>query len=106
MEKLEHYRYILFELRGVSSGGGQKHSMRTMPSERVRQENGFLVLRRIVLTLATPTFRKTSGFDEDRLHTLRGAMAEISNFYNFLPRLFIFGTHIPPIITIHAAKCH
>ena len=35
-----------------------------------------------------------------------GAMGEISNFYNFSPRLFIFVTHIPPIITIHAAKFH
>ena len=31
-------------------------------------------------------------------------MGEISNFYNFSPRLFIFVTHISPIITIHAAK--
>ena len=31
---------------------------------------------------------------------LRGAMSEISNLYNFSPRFFIFGTHIPPILTI------
>ena len=37
-------------------------------------------------------------------NTLSGAMGEISNFYNFSPRLFIFGTHIPPILTIHVAK--
>ena len=30
---------------------------------------------------------------------LRGAMGEISDFYNFSPTLFIFGTHIPPVIT-------
>ena len=35
---------------------------------------------------------------------LRMAMGEISNFYNFSHRLLIFGTHIPPITTIHAAK--
>ena len=37
---------------------------------------------------------------------LRGTMGEITNFYNFSLRLFILGTHIPPIITIHAAKFH
>ena len=37
---------------------------------------------------------------------LRWAMGEISNLYIFPPRLFIFGTQIPPIITIHAAKFH
>ena len=35
---------------------------------------------------------------------LRGAVGEIWNFYNFSARMLIFGTHIPPIITIHAAK--
>ena len=33
-------------------------------------------------------------------------MGEISNFYNFSPRIFIFGSHIPPIITIHDANFH
>ena len=37
---------------------------------------------------------------------LRGAMGEISNLYKFSPRMLIFVTHIPPIITIHAAKFH
>ena len=37
---------------------------------------------------------------------LRGAMGEISNFYNFSPRLLIFDTHIPPITAIHAATFH
>ena len=37
---------------------------------------------------------------------LRGAMGEISNFYNFPPRMFMFGTHIPPAVTMHAAKFH
>ena len=40
------------------------------------------------------------------LIALRGPMGEISNIYNFSPRFFICGTHIPPIITIHAAKFH
>ena len=38
------------------------------------------------------------------INNLRGAMGEISNFYNFTPRMFIFGTNIPPIITIREAK--
>ena len=46
----------------------------------------------------------TLGPSDPELKTLKGAMGEISNFYNFSPRLFIFGTHIPPIISIHAAK--
>ena len=37
---------------------------------------------------------------------LSGEMGEISNFYNFPPRMSIFGTHIPPIINIQAAKFH
>ena len=44
--------------------------MGTMPSERAWQENGFLVLRRIVLTLVHSMFRKTSELDEDCLITL------------------------------------
>ena len=39
-----------------------------------------------------------------QIQIVKRAMGEISNFYNVSPRLFIFGTHIPPIITIHAAK--
>ena len=39
-------------------------------------------------------------------YSLRGAMGEISNFYNFSRRLFIFATHISPIISIHATKFH
>ena len=35
---------------------------------------------------------------------LRGAMGEISNFYNLSARLLIFNTHIPPIITTHISK--
>ena len=31
---------------------------------------------------------------------------EISNFYNLSPRLLFFGIHVPPRITIHAAKFH
>ena len=40
-----------------------------------------------------------------QLH-LRGAMGEISNFYNFSPRMPLFVTHVPPIITIHVVKFH
>ena len=35
-----------------------------------------------------------------------GAIGEICNFYNFPPRMLIFGTHIPPVVTMHAAKFH
>ena len=42
----------------------------------------------------------------DRSDALRGAMGEISNFYNFLPRMLIFGTHMPPAVTMLAAKFH
>ena len=38
--------------------------------------------------------------------TLRGAMGEISNFYNLSRRFFIFGTHIPAILTTHTSKFH
>ena len=39
---------------------------------------------------------------------LRGPMGEISNFYNFLPRMLIFGRpiHMPPSVRMHAAKFH
>ena len=39
-------------------------------------------------------------------HILRGAMGEISNFYNCPPRMLIFGTLMPPAVTMHAAKFH
>ena len=35
---------------------------------------------------------------------LRGAMDEISNFYNLSARLLIFNTHIPPIINTHTSE--
>ena len=35
-----------------------------------------------------------------------GGMGEISNFYHFSPRMLIFGTHMPPAVTMHAAKFH
>ena len=45
--------------------------MKTMPSERARQDNGFLALRRVVLTLVTLHAQEDlTGFDEDRLNTL------------------------------------
>ena len=58
MEKLEHFRHILlFEFSGEVKARGRPEtfapSMGTMPLERRRQENGILVLRRIVLTLVT-----------------------------------------------------
>ena len=34
---------------------------------------------------------------------IKGAMGEFSNFYNYSRRLFIFGTYIPPIITIYVS---
>ena len=58
MEKLEHFRDILL----FSSIQGRKQRRRQetfapcigiMPSERAREENGFLVLRRIFLPLVT-----------------------------------------------------
>ena len=33
-------------------------------------------------------------------------MGEISNFYNFPTRMLIFGTHMPPTVTMHDAKSH
>ena len=60
MEKLEHFRHSLFF--SLSSIVGRKQQRRpetfapcmgTMPAERARQQNSFLVLRRIVLTLVT-----------------------------------------------------
>ena len=58
MEKLEHFRHILLfefsrEAKAAEGGRNIRAVMGTMPSERVRQENIFLVLRRIVLTLVT-----------------------------------------------------
>ena len=37
---------------------------------------------------------------------IKGAMGEISNFYNFPPRMLVFGTHMPPAVTMHAAMFH
>ena len=36
----------------------------------------------------------------------KGAMGEISNFYNFPPRMLIFDTLTPPAITMHARMFH
>ena len=57
-EKLEHFQHILlFEFyRGAKAAEGARNfaaCMGTMPSERARQENGFLDLRRIVMTIVT-----------------------------------------------------
>ena len=38
-------------------------------------------------------------------NNLSGATGEISIFYNLSPRLLIFDTHVPPIITTHNSKC-
>ena len=43
--------------------------MGTMPSERAKQENGFLILRKS-FDSDTPRSGRPSGFDEDHLHTL------------------------------------
>ena len=40
------------------------------------------------------------------LESLREAICEISNFYNFPPRMLIFGTHMPPAVTMHASNYH
>ena len=95
MEKLEHFRHrLLFSLNSIE---GRKQGRRpetflpcleTMSSERARQENGFLVLRRIVLTLVTlARSGRPSGFDEDRLNTLihndpRQCTRELANVMN------------------------
>ena len=47
-----------------------------------------------------------TGCKGNKYHPFKGAMGEISNFYNFSPRMLVFGTHITPIITIHAVKFH
>ena len=50
---------------------------------------------------------KTSEFIIQYLCQFKGgALGEISNFYNFPPRLLNCVTHIPPIITMHASKFH
>ena len=67
MVKLEHFQNILlFEFNeGQSSGDNQKHlrcvCVETMPLERAWQEDGLLVLRRIVLALVTFHIQKTFG---------------------------------------------
>ena len=66
VEKLEHFRHILlFEFnRGAKAAEGAETFapyMGTMPSERARQENSFLVLRRIVLTLVTLHIQEDLG---------------------------------------------
>ena len=66
------------------------------------QEVDLMPQPKLQLVLRGPNLPGVSYF----IALLRGAMGEISNLYNFLPRLFIFGTRIPPIITIHAAKSY
>ena len=58
VDKLEHFRHnLLFEFisgaKAAEAAGNLCTIMGTMPSVRARQENGFVVLRRIVLTLVT-----------------------------------------------------
>ena len=65
-----------------------------------RWHYGPLSLALASLMTAAQSFRSRAF----NLHLLRGATSEISNFSNFSPRLFIFGTHIPSKITIHAGK--
>ena len=94
VEKLEHFRHILlFEFnRGAKAAEGAgtlAPYMGTMPSERPRQENSFLVLRRIVLTLVTfHVQEEPSRFDEDCLNTLihndpRQCTRKLANMMNW-----------------------
>ena len=59
VEKLEHFRHnLVFEFnRGAKAAEAARNICAvygaTMSSERARQENGVLVLRRILLTLVT-----------------------------------------------------
>ena len=59
-----------------------------------------------------PTLKKCENVISDHNYKilksliLRGAMGEFSNFYNFPPRMLMFGTHMPPAVTMHAAKFH
>ena len=61
--------------------------------ERIWLTGPFGLHRNLLLVLNI----SSSGF-------LRGAMGEISNFYNFSRRLLIFGTHIPSIMSTHTSK--
>ena len=74
MEKLEHFLHILFfefNRRGKSSRETFGPCVGTMPLERAWRENGFLVFRRIVLTLVTFHVKgDLRGFYKDRLNTL------------------------------------
>ena len=53
MEKLEHLRHILLFEYNRGAKAGRCVVMGTIPLQRTRQENGFLALRRINLTLVT-----------------------------------------------------
>ena len=37
------------------------------------------------------------------LMILRGAVGEVFNFYSIPPRILIFGTHMPPAVTMHVS---
>ena len=86
MEKLEHSRRILlFEVNVGAKAAEEARNIcavyGTMLSERERQENGFLVLSRIVFTLVT------LHVQEDRLNTLmhndpRQCTRELANIMN------------------------
>ena len=60
---------------------------------------------RLMWVCAIIRFRSSSRvfLFSDYSRELRGATAEISNFYNLSARFLIFDTHIPPITT-HASK--
>ena len=76
MEKLEHFWHVLlFEFSRVPKQLRRPKTfalyMGTMAVKRARQENSFLLLRRIVLTLVTlPCSERSSGFGEDSLNTM------------------------------------
>ena len=63
MEKLEHFRHIDLlefnrEAKAAEAAKNFRPRMETIPSERARRENSFLVLKRIVLTLVTLQVQK------------------------------------------------
>ena len=92
MEKFEHILHILcFEFNREAKAAEAPETyapcMGKMPSEKARQENCFLVLRRIFLKLVTLHVQEDQEFDEDRLNTLinndpRQCIREAANVMN------------------------
>ena len=93
MEKLEHFQHILlFEFnRGAKAAEAARNivpCMGTMPSERARPENDFLVWRKDCFDISdTPRPERPLGFDAHRLNTLihndrRQCTRELANVMN------------------------